>query len=101
MYLLHVSPRLLLFIQSQLMSIFQQNDPSIPETLERMEIYGGGFVNAIVVAYRRADTNNKQKILTTWPELFVEYGPHGAFAPQATDIKSMGYSMVKHLTIRK
>lgn len=101
MYPLHVSPRLLLFIQSQLMSILQQTDPSIPETLDRMESYGGGFVNAIVVAYRRADTNNKQKILTTWPELFVEYGPNSVFASQTTDIMSMGYSMVKHLSIRK
>ena len=83
------------------MFILQQTDPSLPETLDRMESYGGGFVAALVVTYRRADTNNKQKILTTWPELFVEYGPNGIFATQATDIKSMGYSMVKHLTIRK
>ena len=100
MYLLHVSPRLLLFIQSQLMSILH-TDPSIPETLDRMESYGGGFVAALVVAYRRADTNNKQKILTTWSELFTEYGPNSVFASHTTDIMSMGYSMVKHLSIRK
>ena len=55
------------------MSILQQTDPSIPETLDRMESYGGGFVNAIVVAYRRADTNNKQKIFTKWLGTFVSF----------------------------
>ena len=83
------------------MFILQQTDPSLPETLDRMESYGGSFVAALVTTYRRADTNNKQKILTTWPELFVEYGPNSVFASQTTDIMSMGYSMVKHLSIRK
>lgn len=83
------------------MSILQQSDPTIYETLDRMEIHGGGFVAGLAQLYRRSDASNKQKILSTWPEIFSEFGPNGIFASKATDIKSMGYTMVKHLSIRK
>ncbi|QDP50031.1 MAG: hypothetical protein Unbinned3459contig1000_41 [Prokaryotic dsDNA virus sp.] len=73
----------------------------LDQTLDRMETYGGGFVKGLAALYRRSDLRNQQKILTTWPELFEEYGPNGIFASKATDIKSMGYTMVKHLTVRK
>ena len=83
------------------MSTLQQSDPSIYETLDRMETYGGGFVAGLAQLYRKGDPNNKQKILNTWPEIFNEFGPEGIFASKATDIHSMGYAMVKHLSIRK
>ena len=83
------------------MSILQQADPTIYETLDRMETYGGGFVSGLASLYRRSDVSNKQKILNTWPEIFSEFGPNGIFASKATDTKSMGYTMVKHLSIRK
>lgn len=83
------------------MTTLQQSDPTIYETLDRMQTYGGGFVSGLASLYRKSDPSNKHKILTTWPELFEEYGPNGIFASKATDIKSMGYTMVKHLSIRK
>lgn len=83
------------------MSTLQQSDPSIYETLDRMETYGGGFVAGLAQLYRKGDPSNKQKILNTWPEIFDEFGPKGIFASKATSIHSMGYAMVKHLSIRK
>lgn len=83
------------------MSTLQQADPTIYQTLDRMSTYGGGFVLSLAALYRRSDASNKQKILNTWPELFEEFGPNGIFASKATDTKSMGYTMVKHLTVRK
>ena len=83
------------------MTTLQQADPTIYETLDRMETYGGGFVSGLAQLYRRSDVSNKQKILSTWPEIFSEFGPNGIFASKATDTKSMGYTMVKHLSIRK
>lgn len=96
---LHVSPRLLLFIQSHLM--LQPNDPSIYDTLDRMELFGGGFVAKLVAAFKHADQHNKERIIAAFPELFEEYGPNSVFASKDSSIQSMGYSMVKHLSIRK
>ena len=96
---LHVSPRLLLFIQSHLM--LQPNDPSIYDTLDRMELFGGGFVAKLVAAFKHADQHNKERIIAAFPELFEEYGPNSVFASKETSVSSMGYAMVKHLTIRK
>ena len=83
------------------MTTLQQSDPTIYETLDRMETFGGGFEAGLAQLYRKGDPTNKQKILNTWPEYFEKFGPNGIFASKATDIKSMGYTMVKHLTVRK
>ena len=40
------------------------------KTMERM---GGGFASALAVAYYRADSNNKARILAAWPDLFEKY----------------------------
>lgn len=81
--------------------MLQHNDPSIYETIERMEAYGGGFASALAIAYTKADPSNKQKIIQTWPELFEEFGPKGIFASPHQRIHSYGYELTKRLTIRK
>lgn len=41
--------------------------------LRGMSRYGGGFVQALAEALRRADSNNTQKIKETWPEYWQQY----------------------------
>lgn len=41
--------------------------------IEAMETYGGSFVQALAVAYSRADDINRAKIRQTWPELWIKY----------------------------
>jgi pyruvate/2-oxoacid:ferredoxin oxidoreductase beta subunit len=45
----------------------------IESTIRAMERMGGSFVRALAECYRRADSTNKKKIETTWPEYFKEY----------------------------
>jgi hypothetical protein len=37
--------------------------------------YGGGFAEAIASAYFRADSENKQRLLTAFGHLFEKYAP--------------------------
>ena len=37
--------------------------------------HGGGFMQALAQAGMRADPQNKQRILTHFPELIDDYGP--------------------------
>jgi 2-oxo-4-hydroxy-4-carboxy--5-ureidoimidazoline (OHCU) decarboxylase len=38
-----------------------------------MERMGGGFASALAVAYYRADSDNRARILAAWPDLFEKY----------------------------
>ena len=38
-----------------------------------MERMGGGFAAALAVAYYRADSDNKARIVGAWPHLFEKY----------------------------
>ena len=38
-----------------------------------MEEHGGSFVQTLALAWRLADHDNRQRIETTWPELFAHY----------------------------
>ena len=38
-----------------------------------MEKIGGGFASALAVAYYRADSDNKARIVGAWPDLFEKY----------------------------
>jgi hypothetical protein len=54
------------------------NDMSESELLKaalNMEQYGGGFAEAIASAYFRADSENKQRLLTAFGHLFEKYAP--------------------------
>ena len=99
MYPLHVSPRLLLFIQPHLM--LKYNDPSIHDTIERIEVHGGSFATALITTFRLADPENKQRIIDTWPELFQEFGPKGIFASPQQRVHSFAYEWTKELSIYK
>jgi hypothetical protein len=43
------------------------------EILEAMQVYGGGFVQALSRAYRAADADNRKKLRDAFPEVFSEY----------------------------
>ena len=68
---------------------------------KRIETYGGSFAKQLMAAYRTADIDNKQRIIDAFDDLFDKYGPNGIFASKDSSIHSMGYAMVKHLTVRK
>ena len=54
------------------------NDMSERELLKaahNMVYYGGGFAEAIASAYFRADSENKQRLLTAFGHLFEKYAP--------------------------
>lgn len=38
-----------------------------------MEVYGGGFVKALVELYYRADQHNKLRVRAAFPEIFENY----------------------------
>ena len=80
--------------------MLQPNDPSIYDTLERMEAHGGGFVSRLVSLFRHADLDNKKRILETWPELFEEFGPKGMFASPQQRAHSYAYEWTQLITIR-
>ena len=80
---------------------FTPADPVIEATVQRIETFGGSFAKQLMAAYRTADMSNRQRIIDAFEEYFEEYGPNGVFASQDSSIHSMGYAMVKHLTIRK
>ena len=81
--------------------MLKYNDPTIHETIERIEVYAGGFGAALMTAFRVADPDNKQRIIDAFPELFESYGPNSVFPSKELSVNSMGYAMVKHLTVRK
>lgn len=43
------------------------------KVVEAMEKYGGSFVQALAVCFRRADANNLQKLKTTFAEYWQQY----------------------------
>lgn len=46
---------------------------TITETIEAMEQFGGGFVQSLAAAWRRADPENRTRIKFAFPELFERY----------------------------
>ncbi len=46
----------------------------------RMEKYGGSFVVSLANTLRRADPTNREKLINTFPEYVVEYGPNSKFS---------------------
>ena len=40
-----------------------------------MANYGGGFAEAIALAYLRADSTNQVRVIDAFPELFERYAP--------------------------
>jgi len=49
-----------------------------------METNGGRFVSSLSIALRYADPSNRQRILSTFPEIVEKYGPNTIFKTQPT-----------------
>lgn len=52
--------------------------PDVPDDYEylilaKMELYGGGFAKQLSIAYRLADSVNRQKIRNTFSEYWIKY----------------------------
>ena len=52
--------------------------PDVPDDYEylilaKMELYGGGFAKQLSIAYRLADSVNRQKIRNTFSEYWMKY----------------------------
>lgn len=45
-----------------------------------METYGGKFVSSLAIAIRYADPSNRQRILSTFPEIIEKYGPRSVLS---------------------
>jgi hypothetical protein len=43
------------------------------EVLDAMECYGGGFVQALAVAWRKADSANSEKLHAAFSEYYEQY----------------------------
>lgn len=50
-------------------------DTDLHKAAHNMENYGGGFAGAIALAYFRADSNNRERIINAFPELFERFAP--------------------------
>jgi len=43
------------------------------EVVDAMRIYGGSFVQALALAFARADSENNRRLKAAFPELWAEY----------------------------
>ena len=43
------------------------------KVIENMHLFGGSFVYALARAATKADTENLEKIKTTWPDIWEKY----------------------------
>ena len=50
-------------------------DADLHKAAHNMENYGGGFAGAIALAYFRADSSNRERIINAFPELFERFAP--------------------------
>lgn len=50
-------------------------DDQLYSALQRMEQYGGGFASTIAVAYYRADSFNRAKLLAAFGDLIEQFIP--------------------------
>jgi hypothetical protein len=48
-------------------------------TFDLMQKYGGGFCQKLAAAWFAADTQNKERIESAFPDYLAEYGPGGYF----------------------
>ena len=48
-------------------------------TTEAMQRFGGNFAHYLALTIRYADSDNKQKLLSTFPEIIERYGPQTYF----------------------
>lgn len=53
----------------------EMTDSELYKAAHMMDAMGGGFAAAIAEAFFRADSDNKQRIVSAFPELFERYAP--------------------------
>jgi 2-oxo-4-hydroxy-4-carboxy--5-ureidoimidazoline (OHCU) decarboxylase len=51
-----------------------------------MDTNGGSFVSSIAQALRFADPTNREKLLTTFPDLVEKYGPTTKFTRKLQEV---------------
>lgn len=48
-------------------------EPTLLEVLDMMDRYAGSFVKALAEAWRRADLNNQQRLMSTFKDYYDQY----------------------------
>lgn len=56
------------------MKASEMTESELHRAAENMEDFGGGFAAAIALAYFRADSHNKPRIVQAFAELFEKFG---------------------------
>lgn len=57
------------------MKASEMSDSELNKAAHNMREYGGGFAEAIALAYFRADSTNQVRVIDAFPELFERYAP--------------------------
>jgi hypothetical protein len=57
------------------MKAFEMSESELFKAARNMERYGGGFAEAIALAYFRGDDTNQLRVVEAFPELFERYAP--------------------------
>lgn len=57
------------------MKAHEMTEDQLHKAAHKMSQYGGGFASAIAEAFFRADSNNEQRLIRAFPELFERYAP--------------------------
>ena len=57
------------------MTAFEMSESELFKAARNMERYGGGFAEAIALAYFRGDDTNQLRVVEAFPELFERYAP--------------------------
>ncbi len=73
--------QLTLFNQETIHDVLDKTQ--ILEAAIRMDERGGGFASCIGRAYLRADNTNAEKLLRTFPDLFIRFAPKPKDDPYA------------------
>ena len=58
-----------LYMRNHIEALAEANHKAA-KTMERI---GGGFASALALAYFRADSDNRARMLAAWPDLFEKY----------------------------
>jgi len=57
------------------MKASEMSESELCKSARTMERYGGGFAEAIALAYFRGDGPNQVRVVEAFPELFERYAP--------------------------
>jgi hypothetical protein len=63
--------------------IWGWTDDQRMNTAKTMLQYGGHFAQSIANAYFNGDSHNQGRVVAAFPDMFLKYGPGGAFYEEA------------------